>query len=272
VLVTLRERLQICDQQHRSIVEKLKIHSLCFANRDSFLEDFMECAPKAIEDFSLRLTLPQETPYLDNAPAEAASGEEGGSQITYRCDVSARRALQEIHEAQSKEDTRLPAVDLRLFGVYASEHKEFFDCWEEHFTRFEAKSSRYHQEDSLLREASALELSKKYEETVEQFSAQWQQAVYKLALTAKDEATQAYVSKILKEAQVRERLASEWIEKIVASFKRNDERADEPAQREQGVAPDATSFQMNLRANSTPAHATPSMPALEANRSQSYDQ
>jgi hypothetical protein len=178
----------------------------------------MESASKAIEDPSLRLTLTQEALYLSNASAEAPSGEEESSQI-HRCDASARRALQAIPEAHSEEDKRIPTVDRRIFGAYASEHKEFFDCWERHFTWFVAKSPRCHQEDPLLREASPLELSKKYKEAVERFSAQWQQAVYKLALTARDVETQAYVSKTLKEAQVRERLASEWIEQIVASFR-----------------------------------------------------
>jgi hypothetical protein len=232
----------------------------------------MESSPKAIEDFSLRLTLPQEVLYLGDAPAKASRGEEESSQITYRCDASARRVLQAIPEAQSKEDTRLPAADLRIFGDYASEHKAFFDCWEGYFTRFEAKSPRCHQEDPLLWEAAALELFKKYEETVERFSTQWKQAMYKLALTAGDAASQVCVSKILREAQVRERLASEWIEKIVAPFRRKAESADEPGQREQGVTPDATSYLTCLRMNSASANATPSMLTLKANRGQAYDQ
>lgn len=169
----------------------------------------MERTSNGIEECSLRTALyapdrnEQAIERLDEAP------------IAVRCDASAHRALQNLD----------PETE-RILGEYVVEHRDFFDCWEKHFSRFseEGVNPQY--------QTAPQELAG-YEEARGLFSARWREEVSQFGAQSDNDLTRARIKRILEQAQMRDRVVSAWIRNIVSSCGGRKTPEDGQARREE---------------------------------------
>ena len=160
----------------------------------------MERTSNGIEELSLGTAL--YAPDRDEQPIEGL----GDAPSVVRCDASARRALQNLD----------PETE-RVLGEYTLEHRQFFDCWERHFSQFSEEPSQGDQGAIAQYQTVPQELTK-YEEARFLFSARWNEEVSQFGAQADNELTRARIKRILEQAQMRDRVVSAWIHNIVSSY------------------------------------------------------